>query len=125
MTNNAIKIRYYLTTSGRSPVKEFVDAESFAIQTGFADAVALLEDGVVLSMPLSRPLSNICTGLHELRLKDRHGQVRVFYFIKKCGLIFMLHATHKKTQEIPKREVDIILKRTREILYAVEDSHSR
>lgn len=86
--------------------------------------MSFLENGIMLSMPQSRSLSSIYSGLHELRLKDRHGQVRIFYFIKRAGLIFMLHAMHKKTQQTPRREIDIALKRIKEILYAVEDSHS-
>jgi len=53
--------------------------------------------------------------LHELRLKDRAGQVRVFYFIKRGEAICMLHAMKKKTQEIPKRDVELILKRIKEV----------
>jgi hypothetical protein len=37
------------------------------------DAITLLQNGVVLSMPLSRNLSGIRSGLHELRVKDRNG----------------------------------------------------
>ena len=66
-------------------------------------------------MPLSRNLSGIFPGLHEIRLKDRTGQVRVFYFIKRGEAIYMLHAMRKKTQEIPKRDVEIILKRLKEV----------
>ena len=79
------------------------------------DAVNLLAVGQVLSMPLSRNLSGIFPGLHEIRLKDRTGQVRVFYFIKRGEAIYMLHAMRKKTQEIPKRDVEIILKRLKEV----------
>ena len=40
-------------------------------------------------MPISRNLSSIHRGLHELRLKDRSGVYRFFYFIKKAdGLYF-------------------------------------
>lgn len=79
------------------------------------DAVNLLAAGQVLSMPLSRNLSGIALGLHELRLRDRAGQVRVFYFIKRGEAIYMLHAMRKKTQEIPKRDIEIILKRLKEV----------
>lgn len=99
--------------------------QSRDIQADFDNAVLKLEEGLTLSMPLSRPLSNVHTGLHELRLKDRRGQVRVLYFIRRGGLIFMLHAFQKKTQETPGQEIEIVLKRIKEILYAVENSHSR
>ncbi len=122
MANTITRIKFYKTSSGRSPVEEFINEQPSDIQVDFGDALSQLEGGCMLSLPLSRPLSNIHAGLHELRLKDRHGQIRVFYFIKRGGFVFMLHAIHKKSQEIQKRDIDIILKRLREILYAVENS---
>ena len=66
-------------------------------------------------MPLSRNLASIHPGLHELRIKDRSGQIRFFYFIKKGEAIYMLHAFRKKTQELPKSEIELTLKRVREV----------
>lgn len=123
MTNTTTRIRFYKTSFGRSPVEEFINEQSGDILVDFGDALSQLESGYMLSLPLGRPLPNIHAGLHELRLKDRHGQVRVFCFIKRGGLVFMLHAIRKKTQEIPKLEIGIVLKRLREILYAVENSN--
>lgn len=110
-----VKVKFYLTSSGRSPVEEFLKQQSKEIKSDFFDAVSLLVDGSLLGMPLSRPLSNICRGLHELRLKDASGQVRVFYFIKKGDAIYMIHAFKKKTQELPKKELDLTLKRIKEV----------
>lgn len=101
--------------SGRSPVEEFIQEQSAEIRADFVDAVNLLTSGQTLSMPLNRSLSSIHAGLHELRLKDRSGQTRIFYFIKKGDGIYMLHAMRKKTQEIPKKEIEIALKRIREV----------
>ncbi len=89
--------------------------QSEEIRSGFVEAVNLLTAGQMLAMPLSRNLASIYLGLHELRLKDRGGQVRVFYFIKRGEAIYMLHAMRKKTQEILKRDIEIILKRIREV----------
>lgn len=83
MTYNLnVKIKFYLKASGRSPVEEFIQECSSELKADFFDAVMLLTNGHNLSMPLSRSLASIHSGLHELRLKDRSGQVRVFYYIK-------------------------------------------
>jgi phage-related protein len=66
-------------------------------------------------MPLNRPLANIRLGLSELRLKDRYGQYRFLYFIKKGEAIYMLHAFKKKTEELPKKEENVVLKRLKEV----------
>ena len=80
-----------------------------------ADAIVLLESGQALEMPLSRNLANIRPGLHELRFRDRSGQVRVIYYLKKGDAIYLVHAFRKKTQTIPRRELDIIHRRLKEI----------
>jgi phage-related protein len=110
-----VRIKFYLTSSGRSPVQVFLEGVSQEVKQNFFDAISLLAQGQNLSMPLSRPLSSIYQGLHELRFKDRAGQVRIFYFLKKQEGIYLLHAFRKKTQELPQKEVDLILKRIREI----------
>lgn len=96
-------------------MEAFLRECSKAIQAEFLDAVSLLEQGKVLSMPLSRNLSSIYHGLHELRFKDRGGQVRSLYFIKRGDAIYMVHAMKKKTQTIPKEDTELILRRLKEV----------
>ena len=110
-----MKVLFYRTGSGRSPVEEFLKECSASIQSDFLDALSLLAEGHKLQMPLNRPLFNLHSGLHELRFKDRYGQVRFFYFIKKGEALYFVHALHKKTQELPKKEIDLILKRIKEV----------
>ena len=110
-----MKVRFYETAAGRSPVEVFLSDCSQDIRGDFYDAVELLKRGQILSMPLSRNLSSIYPGLHELRLKDRYGIFRFFYFIKKGEAIYMVHSFSKKTREIPQREIELILKRLREV----------
>lgn len=110
-----MKIKYYLTSSGRSPIEDFLQEQSFKVKSDFTDAIVLLESGETLRMPLSKNLSSIHKGLHELRLKDSFGIYRFFYFIKKADGIYFLHAFKKKTQQLPIKEVALVLKRIREI----------
>jgi phage-related protein len=108
-------IKYYQTPGGRSPVEEFLLALPEETRLEIADAIVLLESGHRLEMPLSRNLSGIRPGLHELRIRDKSGQVRVVYYIKKESAIYLIHGFRKKTQAIPRRELDIINKRLKEI----------
>ncbi len=110
-----MNIRYYQTPGGRSPVEDFLLGLSEATRLEVADALLLLAGGQTLGMPLSRSLSGIHPGLHELRLRDKAGQVRVIYYLKKSEAIYLVHAFRKKTQTIPRRELDIIHKRLKEI----------
>ena len=110
-----MKVKFYLKSSGRNPVEEFLAECSSGLRSDFFDAVSLLAAGHNLTLPLSRNLASIHPGLHELRLKDRSGQVRVFYFIKKGDAIYVLHAFKKKTQELPHNEIELVLRRIKEI----------
>ena len=83
-----------------------------------SDAFALfdrLAGGVKLSMPVSRPLSNLAKGLHELRLPHADGTYRVFYIIKQGDAIYILHSLKKKTQQLNKKTKQLILSRIRSI----------
>ncbi|MFH1016645.1 MAG: type II toxin-antitoxin system RelE/ParE family toxin [Pseudomonadota bacterium] len=110
-----MKVKFYVTSSGRSPVEEFFQEQSVDLRSDFLDAVNLLTGGRPLGMPVNRNLSAIHHGLNELRLKDRTGHVRVLYFIKKAEAVYVLHAFRKRTQKLPQREIDVALRRIREV----------
>jgi phage-related protein len=80
-----------------------------------ADAIARLERGHMLSMPLSRPMPSIGKGVHELRFRDRSGIYRVIYFLAGQGNIWLLHGFMKKTQQTPGPNIEIAKKRLKEV----------
>jgi len=53
--------------------------------------------------------------LWEIRLKDKDGIARVIYILANKRRIILLHAFIKKTQKIPKKALEIALKRIREV----------
>ncbi len=86
-----------------------------AAREDLADAVARLEQGHSLSMPLSRPMPSIGAGVHELRLRDRAGTFRVIYaVITKSGVV-LLHAFKKTSEKTPQRNVEIARTRLKEV----------
>jgi phage-related protein len=62
-----------------------------------------------------KPLTSIHSNLYEIRIKDKKGQFRVIYFVKKKDAIYILHAFRKKTQQLPQKEKKVILTRIKEI----------
>lgn len=80
-----------------------------------ADALARLNEGHTLSMPLSRPMPSIGKNVHELRFRDRAGVYRVIYVFVGGGTIYLIHAFMKKTQSTPKQNIDLAKKRLKEI----------
>ena len=53
-----------------------------------------------------KPLGQIGPGVREIRVQDQ-GQYRVIYVAKFEDAIYVLHAFHKKTQQIRKADKDI------------------
>jgi phage-related protein len=80
-----------------------------------ADAIARLERGHLLSMPLSRPMPSVAPGVHELRFRDRSGVYRVLYWLAGAGTVWLLHAFSKKSQKTPQREIETARERLRRI----------
>lgn len=83
-----------------------------------SDLFSLFDDlmaGKNLGMPISRPLSSIMRGLHELRLSGVSGEYRVFYVIRTADAIYVLHAAPKKKQEIDRRTASLLILRARSI----------
>jgi phage-related protein len=80
-----------------------------------ADALARLDAGHALSMPLSRPMPSVGQGAHELRLKDRTGAYRVVYTIITAGSVHVIHGFKKTTRATPRRNMEIARKRLKEV----------
>lgn len=80
-----------------------------------ADVMARLERGHVLSMPLSRPMPIIGSGIHELRFRDRGGIYRVVYFLAGAGTVWLLHAFKKTGQKTPLQAIETAKERLRRV----------
>jgi phage-related protein len=85
------------------------------VRGDLADALARLNEGHKLSMPLSRPMPSIGKGVHELRFRDRSGIYRVIYVFIGSGSIYLIHAFMKKTTQTPIQNIDLAKKRLKEI----------
>jgi phage-related protein len=92
---------------------EFLPEE---IRGDLADALARLDAGLMLSMPLSRPMPTVGRGVHELRLKDRSGGYRAIYALVTSGRVHVLHAFKKTSQETPLRSLELARRRLKEVL---------
>lgn len=79
-------------------------------------AVFDLQKGAKLSMPLSRPMPSVASGVEELRMKGRSGAYRVFYYIKLVTAVVIFHAFQKKTAKTPTHEIELARARLKEML---------
>ena len=85
------------------------------VRGDLADALARLDMGLRLSMPLSRPMTAIGQGVHELRLKDRSGQYRIVYAHVRTGFVHLLCVFKKTTRTTPTRSIALARQRLREV----------
>lgn len=86
------------------------------VRGDLADALARLDAGLRLSMPLSRPMPSIGRSVHELRMKDRSGHYRVIYALVARGTTHVLHAFKETTQSTQQRSIERVRKRLKEVL---------
>jgi len=104
-------IRFYQEQSGKMPVfewlKEFDTEERKIIDRD----IKYVQYTWPWKMPLIKPLGG---GLREIRGKLKNRQFRIFFILHE-GIVVLLHAFIKKTQETPKNDLEIALKRAKQI----------
>jgi phage-related protein len=94
-----------------------VEAETFAlppkILAKMLHIFELIEmAGAQLGKPYTKPLND---GLFEVRAKAKEGIGRSIYCYQKGQKIIILHSFVKKDQKTPKRNLEIALRRKKEI----------
>jgi len=99
----------------KAVAKELKDLGTAAAEE-LVDLLAQLAAGESLGLPASRPMPVVENGVHELRIRDRSGNYRVFYFTKFEGAILVFHLFKKKTEQTPKTEIATAKKRLKEML---------
>jgi phage-related protein len=109
-------IEYFISNSGRSPVKEFIDALSPDSKAKFIFIADLLtEYGLNVREPYVKPITGT-RKLFEIRIKDRQNIHRIFYFAYAGKKLILLHGFTKKADKTPQREIEIAEKRMKEYL---------
>lgn len=107
------KINYYHNQNNRSPIKEWIDTLGYEPKAELFRVFEMLQKyGTQLGLPFIRPLES---KIYEVRVKDRSGIYRVLYFAHSDKTFVMLHGFQKKTQATPRKELDIALKRMKEL----------
>lgn len=102
--------------------KAKIDLQEFPeeVRRELGKSIFDLQKGAKLTLPLSRPMPSVGIGVEELRVKDRNGIYRVFYYTRYAGAVLVFHAFIKKTQKTPQAEIELGKKRLREMLYEKE-----
>ena len=102
-------IEYYIGSSEKPPVKEFINSLNAKAQNKIFETLDLLKEfGVSLCMPHSKKL--VGTPLWELRILGGDN-IRIFYIARTGKTFVLLHGFQKKKQKTDKKEVKTAIDR--------------
>jgi len=72
----------------------------------------ILEEGPDIGMPFTKAMGK---GIFEIRAKGQAGIARGLFCTIKNNTIIILHVFIKKTQKTPKKELELAIKRMKEV----------
>jgi phage-related protein len=109
-----MKIVFYQTDMGRSPVEDFIHDLPKQDQARFADVFkGVREYGLNCPRVTFKPLRG---KLWEVKFKAKGGGYRIAYVLIEKETMVWLHAFRKTTQKTPKSDLAIAEKRMQEVL---------
>lgn len=103
---------FYCTATGREPVREWLKALDEADRRIVGQDIATAEFGWPVGMPVCRSLGK---GLYEIRSDISHGSITRVIFCVEGGKMVLLHSFIKKTQKTPEADLNLALKRKKEV----------
>jgi phage-related protein len=110
---DGIPLVFYRTRAGNEPVREWLKALPEDDRRAIGRNLQRLQYRWPVGMPLARPLTN---GLSEVRTDLASNRIaRVLFFVER-GRIGIVHGFNKKTQRTPKPDLDLALRRMKEML---------
>jgi len=107
-----IAARFYETPAGRRPVRDWLLSLSRDDRRVIGTDMQKVEFGWPIGMPYCRSLSS---GLWEVRSDLPGGRIARVVFCLVGGEMILLHGFIKKSQKTPATELELALRRKREI----------
>ena len=112
ISNKKILAKFYQSTNGNEPVREWLLKLDEKNRKTIGKDVQKVELGWPIGMPYCRPLKD---GLYEVRSNISSQRIaRIIFFIKTNEMI-LLHGFIKKSQKTPKPDLDLAIKRKKEV----------
>lgn len=104
-------VKFYKTFSGNEPVKEWLKSLSKELKKIIGEDIRTAQIVWPLGMPTVKHLKG---KLWEVRSVIPNGIARVFFTVRGKDIV-LLHAFFKKTQKTPQQELEIVLRRLKEL----------
>lgn len=110
---NTMEVYFYTTDSGNEPVRKWLKDLSKEDKKIIGADIKTLQYGYPIGMPLTKILVGTeC--LEELRCHIKDGIARIIFYVEDDTII-LLHAFIKKTQKTPQKDLDLAIKRYKEL----------
>lgn len=105
---------FYRTARGSEPVRKWLRGLSHEDKRIVGTDIATVEFGWPVGMPTCRPMASR-SGLWEVRSSLTNNRIaRVLFFVYE-GQMILLHGFIKKTQQTPEDDLDLAVKRQKEV----------
>ena len=99
----------YTTENGDNPVGDFISSLPRKEEAKVFREIDLLQQkGIYLNFPHSSDIEGF-KGLRELRIRFSSNNIRIIYFLHIKNIFVLLHGFRKKTQRLPKKELEIAI----------------
>jgi phage-related protein len=110
--NKKISVVFYKTPAGNEPVREWLLSLDLEDKKSIGADIKTIEHGWPIGMSISKPLGG---GLYEVRSNISSKRIARVIFTIIDSYMVLLNGFIKKTQKTPQNEIDLALKRAREI----------
>ena len=114
MKRKVLPARFYRTAMGAEPVRKWLKALSREDKRIVGTDIATVEFGWPVGMPTCLPLASR-RGLLEVRSSLTQKRVARVLFCIHQGQMVLLHGFIKKTQQTPEKDLDVAVKRQKEV----------
>ncbi len=112
MERKRLPAAFYCTAAGNEPVREWLKALDAIDRRVIGEDIATAEFGWPVGMPVCRSLGR---GLCEIRSDLRSSRIARVIFCIADDRMVLLHGFIKKTQKTPKADLDLAIKRMKEV----------
>ena len=106
-----ISVDFYKQENGKEPVREWLKSLKKGERRAIGEDIKMVQEGWPLGMPL---VGNLGKGLWEVRSNLPNTIARVL-FVMHSGQMVLVHGFIKKTQKTPLQDLEIGLKRAKEV----------
>ncbi len=104
------EIKFYKTSSGKSPIEDFLDTLSSKEAQKVTWVLSLIEDMENVSTKFYKKLSN-SEGIIEVRAQIGKNNFRLLGFEDKDTFVILTNGFKKKDQKVPKSEITLAQQR--------------